>query len=117
MDAIASLELIHLGADGKRRQLRVRIGRPRYDERRSWACPILITGLDEEIREIHGEDSMQALCLAVQRVHTVLRFVLERGNRLLIAGDDATQRDCEDVDFPVDAYFGIGEPPAGGNAE
>lgn len=111
MEAIANLELIRLSLSGERKPVRVEIGKPHYDERGSWACPVLITTIDEKVREIHGEDSMQALCLGIQFAHNMLQSMLERGHRLLEPGDDV--QDKEDVDFPLNAYFGIGESDGG----
>jgi hypothetical protein len=105
MEPIATLHLIQVNPGGKRTLVRVEIGEPRYDERGSWVCPVLITSIDEEVREIHGEDSLQALCLAVRFVGSMLGSVIERGCRLLYEGEGA-----EEADFPLNAYFGVGEP-------
>ena len=115
MEPIASLQMVRLSPSGERVPVRVDIGKPLYDERGSWACPIVLTSIDGKIREIHGEDSMQALCLGVRFIHSMLQSELNRGQRLLQTGEGT-----EDVDFPLDAYFGIGEPgapPNGGPAK
>ena len=100
METIARVQIVRLSPDGRRLPIRVEIGRPHYDERGSWACPIQLVGLDSEIREIHGEDSLQALCLGVQFIETMLQAELNSGHRLIHDGDGA-----DDVDFPLDAYF------------
>lgn len=103
MDVIARLELIEVAPDGERKPIRVQIGQPHFDERGSWACPILITSVSDKVREIHGEDSLQALCLGVQFVQSMLLSVLERGGRLLHGDAEA--------DFHPEVYFGnIGQP-------
>jgi hypothetical protein len=111
MEAIATLETIQLNSSGERKPVRVEIGKPQYDVWGSWACPVLITTIDEKVREIHGEDSMQALCLGIQFAHEMLQSALERGHRLLEPGDDV--QDKEDVDFPLNAYFGIDKSDGG----
>jgi hypothetical protein len=104
MDTIASLDLVEVSSSGKREPMRVEIGRPRYDERGSWACPIFVPAIDTKVREIHGEDSMQALCLALRFVHSMLQIVVKRGGRLLDPQ--------EGTDFPLDAYFGSNGQPS-----
>jgi len=113
MDAIATLQMIQMDSGGERKPVRVEIGKPHYDKRGSWACPVLITNIDDKVREIHGEDSMQALCLGVQFVHRMLLSVRERGHRLLEPGQDV--QNAEEVDFPLNAYFGSDEPGDGAN--
>ena len=110
MEPIATLHLIQVDPNGDRTPIRVEIGKPRYDERGSWACPVLITSINEKVREIHGEDSMQAICLAVRFVGSMLGSVLGRGCRLLCTGEGA-----DDGDFPLNAYFGIGEQDGAAN--
>jgi hypothetical protein len=98
MEPVATLELIELASNGERKPVRVEIGRPHVDERGSWACPVVVTWVGDEIREIHGEDSMQALCLGVQFVRSMLQSAVERGSRLLHAEGD--------TDFHPEVYFG-----------
>lgn len=100
MDAIASLDLVEIVPSGKRVPTRIEISQPHPDERGSWACPVLISSISEKVSEIHGEDSLQALCLAVRFVHIVLRTRVERGSRLI----------CDGGDFPLDAYWGYNSP-------
>jgi hypothetical protein len=100
METIATLEIVRLGSDGERVPFKVQIGRPRYDERGSWACPIQLVGLHDKINEIHGKDSMQALCLGIRFVQSMLRSELDCGHRLLQSGDGD-----DEVDFPLNAYF------------
>jgi len=82
MNPIATLELMEIRPDGGRRPIRAQIGAPHYDERGSWSCPVLLTGIDETVREIHGEDSMQALGLAVGFIHTMLNSLRQKVSRL-----------------------------------
>lgn len=97
MDSIATLDLAEIAATGRRTSIRVEIGRPHPDPRGGWACPVLVDGLDGKVRDIFGEDSLQALCLGLRIVRVHLACVLERGSRLVDARDDS--------DFPLEVYF------------
>jgi hypothetical protein len=103
MDAVATLELVEVASDGERKPIRVEIGRPHLDGRGSWACPVIVTPVSNEVREIHGEDSMQALCLGIRFVRSMLQSVVDRGNRLLHAD--------EDKNFHPEVYFGNNGQP------
>ena len=109
-DPVATLQLIEVWPNGRRVPAQVQIGKPFRETDGSWACPILVTTVNEKIRHIRGEDSMQALCLGVQFAGQMLQLVVDRGGRLLCAGEGA-----DDGDFPINAFFGD-EPAAGGNA-
>jgi hypothetical protein len=98
MEPVATLELIQVSPDGERKPVRVQIGQPQFDERGSWACPVIITSVSDKVREIHGDDSMQALCLGIQFVRSMLQSALDGGSRLLHAD--------EDTDFHPEVYFG-----------
>ena len=103
MEPVAALELIEVSSDGERKPVRVQIGKPHFDERGSWACPVVVTSVSDKVREIHGEDPMQALCLGVQFVRSLLYSILERGGRL--------QHADAETDFHPEVYFGnIGQP-------
>ena len=84
MEPVATLELIEVSSDGERKPVRVQIGKPHFDERGSWACPVVVTSVSDKVREIHGEDPMQALCLGVQFVRSLLYF-LPRARRSVAA--------------------------------
>ena len=98
MEPVATLELIEVSPDGERKPVRVQIGQPHFDERGSWACPVVVTSISNKVREIQGEDSMQALCLGMQFVRSMLQSILERGSRLQHADAEA--------DFHPEIYFG-----------
>ena len=114
MNPIAALELMEVRPDGRRRPIRAQVGAPHYDERGSWACPVLLTSIDETVKEIHGEDSMQALCLALGFIHTMLHSLLRQGSRLVDSSGDPDSP--SDPDFPLEAYFAnLGQPDASPN--
>ena len=94
---IATLELVEVAADGSRIPLRIELGQPRPDGRGAWACLVSVDGYDRHAKDIYGEDSLQALCLAMRMVRLHLDCSLERGSRLVHTD--------EDIDFPLEAYF------------
>jgi hypothetical protein len=61
---------------------------------------------------------MQALCLGLRFIHTMLRSLLEKGSRL-VDGQGGPESPS-DPDFPLEAFFGgLGQPgasPTGGPA-
>jgi hypothetical protein len=104
--------------DGERRPIQAQIGTPYHDERGSWACPVLLTSIDGKVREIHGEDSMQALLLAIRFIHSMLRSLLQKGSRLV--DPLGVTESPSNPNFPLEAYFGslgqLGAVPSGGPA-
>jgi hypothetical protein len=57
--------------------------------------------LHDKLGPICGEDSLQALNLALRLVHSLLWNELEQGRKLCIPRTK--------TDFPIEAYFGTGE--------
>jgi len=80
---IATLKIVEIAADGSRMPMRLELGQPRPDGRGAWACQVSVDGYDHLSKDIHGEDSLQALCLALRLVRLHLEFPLERGSRLV----------------------------------
>jgi hypothetical protein len=96
---IASLKIIHVAADGRRIPVDVEVGQPRHNpDGGEWFCPVLVAGIDDKIRNIRGEDSLQALCLALRSIRSLLESVIEWGGRIVHPEDGE--------DFPLEAYFG-----------
>jgi hypothetical protein len=86
-----------VGADGKVFALEVAIGVPFLSERsEAWACTLTLSPLLSKPVDICGEDSLQALCLALRMARSMLDDFSEKGGRLLADGEP----------FPIDAYFG-----------
>jgi hypothetical protein len=54
--------------NGSRFEIVIEIGQPYRcsDSPEEWACPIALRGLYAELRDMHGGDAFQALCLAVR---------------------------------------------------
>jgi hypothetical protein len=107
---IATLSLLgRLAHSPKEFPVQVSLGAPYSRDNGSWACPVELKGIHDPVADIVGDDSLQALCLAVQFAGRFLAAFVERGGRLRTAGDD-----LEDS-FPLDAYFGdAGSSSAGG---
>lgn len=93
---IASLHLTELTPSGEHKPIHIQVWCP-YDADGAWACSVFMDGLDSKPRTIYGEDSLQALCLALRMIRSELEGVLERGGRLI---------DSEASEFPIQAYFG-----------
>ena len=98
-DPIATLELVRVNPDNLRDPIHASIGRPQPDGKGAWGCSIFVNGIDAQERTIYGDDSMQALCLALGMIRFYLKEELRLGNRLVYSsGDD---------DFDVDVTFGV----------
>ena len=109
---IATLSLLgRLAHTQEEFPVEVSIGRPYSRDNGSWACPVELKGIHDRVAVIVGDDSLQALCLAVQFAGKLLVAFVQRGGRLRGSGDDP-----EDS-FPLEAYFGgAGSSSAGGAA-
>ena len=71
------------------------IGTPYRCDTGEWACRLSLDGLYYGLPDIRGEDSLQALCLAVSTALTLLRDFRRDGGTLQIDGDE----------FPLEAYW------------
>jgi hypothetical protein len=76
------------------------IGVPYPRANGSWACPVELSGLHERLPDMVGNDSLQALCLAIRLSGRLLTAFVERGGRLRERGDEP------DDTFSLDHYFG-----------
>ena len=103
-DIIATTELICIRPTGERVNCRVEIGKPYRAESGEWVCHLSLGELYERRPDICGEDSLQALCLALSLARQLLAHFAENGGRVLISG---TETDSEETncDFPIDAWF------------
>jgi hypothetical protein len=96
---VASLKIVHLTAGGRRIPITVEVGLPRRNsDAGEWCCPIQLAGIDDRVRPSYGEDSLQALCIALRHIRSQLETVIELGGRLIYAEDGE--------EFPLEAYFG-----------
>ena len=65
--------------DGEVKEVNIAIGQPYQKEAGSWACPIQLKGLFEDLTDVNGEDSFQALMLAQNLARTLLKALSEKG--------------------------------------
>jgi hypothetical protein len=97
-NVIASAELRVVNPDGSELPVLVAIGLPYLAKTGEWRCPVELRGLHGNLPNIAGEDSMQALCLAISLARNLLTDVREKGGKLLHASDPS--------EYPLDAVFG-----------
>jgi hypothetical protein len=95
---VARVELLGVGADGKRFPISLEIGQPYKVDDHLWACPVAVGGLYERLAEQRGADALQALGLAMGLMRRLLVGFLEDGGRLVFP-------DAPDQDVPLDSYF------------
>jgi uncharacterized protein DUF6968 len=67
---------------GRRRELRLRLGAPRYTGE-NFGCQLQLLGMhNDRVFEIFGEDSLQALQLALKFAGKILRAKQEDGTQI-----------------------------------
>jgi hypothetical protein len=101
---IARTELDVLWPDGRRVRTTVAVGLPYHDGHlRAWRCPVRLDGLVSHMPDIGGEDSLQALLLALRVAHQQLAQAEATGARLLLVGEEP---DDPESGFDLKSYFG-----------
>jgi hypothetical protein len=98
MDALASAELSCVAADGTHVDITIGVGRPYRAAGGEWRCPLSIDGLERKLPDMAGEDSLQALCMALSVARGVLEHLIETGGQLVHRVDRTP--------YDVDATFG-----------
>ncbi|HEX9626238.1 MAG TPA: hypothetical protein VGA00_04810 [Acidiferrobacterales bacterium] len=88
-DAIAERDVICQRASGKYFPVTIRIGAPYRVEEGEWACPVSLTGLQEQLSDVHGVDSLQALLLAIGLARKLLGYIIDDGGRILWPDSDS----------------------------
>jgi len=91
---IARLTINAISAEGKTFVIELEVGTPYKRETGEWACPLALKGLYDHLPEICGDDSFQALCLAIRLALEMLADFRDEGGKLLVDSDD----------FPLEAY-------------
>jgi hypothetical protein len=81
------------------KEVNIGIGQPYKKGEGDWACPIQLKGLFEDLLDVHGEDSFQALMLAQNLARTLLNALVEKGWKVYSYAD-------KEVD--VDTLFQVG---------
>ncbi|MGD0948829.1 MAG: hypothetical protein ABSA52_15565 [Candidatus Binatia bacterium] len=87
--------------NGDRVLVTAEIGRLYDSGAGDWACPVTLRGLYDRLTDIHGVDSLQALCLAASLVRKLLTSFVDDGGRVLHPEDES------EVDFNA-TFSGIG---------
>jgi hypothetical protein len=108
-DIVASTTLVCVNSQGERREVVVEIGLPYQTPRGSWACPVAMRGMYSSLADIHGEDSLQSLCLAASLVRTLLSSVVKEGGKIFFPDSDS--------EYDLDVVFGqVGREASSGPA-
>jgi hypothetical protein len=69
--------------EGRRVELRLRLGAPQQTTNRDFKCPVQICGMhNDRVFEIVGLDSLQALQLALKFAATLLHAKQEQGSQI-----------------------------------
>ncbi|OQP59492.1 hypothetical protein A3860_37270 [Niastella vici] len=96
---IAERTLYLKNTDEEVKEVNLRIGQPYQKEDGSWACPIQLKGLFEDLSDVNGDDSFQALMLAQNLARTLLNALAEKG---------WTVYSYADKEADVDTLFQVG---------
>ena len=64
------------------------VGMPYRCEGGDWACPVSLRPLFDDLADIHGIDSLQALRLAIELVHTLMQDFIQKGGALFLDGEE-----------------------------
>jgi hypothetical protein len=81
-ELIVEENLIAVRRAGERVEVRAGIGRPYPAGSDEWACPVSLAGLHDGLHDVHGESSLQSMCLALRLLRTLLTSFVEDGGRL-----------------------------------
>jgi hypothetical protein len=79
---IARRAIHAVAPDGSSREVQLGIGAPYEISSEEWACAVRLQGLHENLHDIHGVDSWQALQLASQLIAQLLGFFVADGGKL-----------------------------------
>ena len=75
--------IVHaLASDGRSFEIGLGIGKPHQISADEWACAVQVRGLHDQLSDMHGIDSWQALQLACQLAAQLLGSFVEDGGRL-----------------------------------
>ena len=68
--------------NGSRFEIVVEIGEPYQCSPEEWACPVALRGLHDRLRDMHGGDALQALCLAIRLAFSLLAAFKDEGGKI-----------------------------------
>jgi hypothetical protein len=103
-DRLAELTVSFVHPDGRRVPGRIWIGQPSQLDEVEAQCPVRLDGLHEKLVPVAGNDTLQAMLLAVRLLASLLGDFQERGGRVL------TRDTGEPLD--LESYFGALLRPA-----
>jgi uncharacterized protein DUF6968 len=95
---IASSDLLCVYPDGTEVHAVARLASPTRRGDGLWVSTFAVDTLHDP-QEMVGEDSLQALCMAMSMIRALLERFVEQGGRVL-SPEDRT-------DFPIEATFGL----------
>lgn len=100
-EIVATTTLDCVNSSGEHKQVVIEIGRPYQVSQGEWACPVAMRGLYNRLADIHGIDSLQALCQAASLVRMLLTGFIEDGGKIFYLNSDS--------EFEIDSTFsGVG---------
>ncbi len=82
-EEVCASEYVFRFRDGSEKPVRIRVGHPYQDTTSVWACPIEMAGFERRYPDIRGEDSMQALSLAISLAWLRVQDFVEKGGTVL----------------------------------
>ena len=82
-DRFIADRIVHaLARDGRSFEICLGVGKPYQVSADEWACAVQVGGLHNQLSDMHGIDSWQALQLACQLAAQLLGSFVEDGGRL-----------------------------------
>jgi hypothetical protein len=87
-EIIAEKDLIGVNPDRSRFKIMLKIGKPYMVDGGQWACSVGAIGLYKRLREIRGNDSLQALLQAIKFLQQLIEYFIDDGGILLSAVDE-----------------------------
>jgi len=97
--AKTNLDFVSL-KDQKRSPSTIYIGRPEEGDR-CWECKVIFSGVENITRKAYGDDSMQALCLAVKLLEIELMYFKKTAYKIFFADSD--------IELPLKAFFPLND--------
>ena len=82
-EIIATSHFLCVRPNGERLDVAAQLGRPYQTAAGDWACPVSLHPLQSRLVDIHGANSLQALCLAASLLRSLLRHFTEEGGAIL----------------------------------
>jgi hypothetical protein len=80
---VSACDFVFQSPDGKKKRVKVRVGKPYRESSLCWRCPSEIRGFEPRYADVAGVDSMQALCLAIALVRFRIEDFTDKGGTVL----------------------------------